>query len=322
MTKRINIGVLGCASIAERSVIPAIISLKEHFNLVAVASRSAVKAQQFASKFSCEGLDGYDKIISRPDIDALYIPLPTGLHSEWINKSLEHGKHVYAEKSIAMRFADAQLMVENARRNNTALMEGYMFQYHPQHQEVKRLLKEGVIGEVRHFSGAFGFPPLPHDNFRFDENIGGGVLMDAAGYPLRAAFVLMGDGLRVSSATLFRDRQKGTSLYGSAFLTGTEGVGISIAFGFDNFYQCNYVLWGSKGKLTAQRAYTPRRDEKPTLLIETPGNSEVIALDAADHFTLAMKEFHRIITTEGRDRHFFEILQQSESLELIRNLSS
>ena len=321
MIRRINIGVLGCASIAERSVIPAILSLKEHFNLVAVASRSAEKAQLFAEMFSCEGVVGYAKIINRPDIDAVYIPLPSGLHAEWINCALEQGKHVYAEKSIAMRFSEAQVMVENARRHNAALMEGYMFQYHPQHREVKRMLNDGVIGEVRHFSGAFGFPPLPSDNFRFDDDIGGGVLMDAAGYPLRAAFLLLGDGLRISSATLYRDRALGTATFGSAFLTGTEGIGVSVAFGFDNFYQCNYVLWGSKGKLTAQKAYTPKKDERPTLLVETPGNSGVVTLDAADHFAEAMKEFHRIITTEGRERHFFEILQQSESLELIRNLS-
>lgn len=321
MIRRINIGVLGCASIAERSVIPAILSLKEHFSLVAVASRSAEKAQLFAEKFSCEGIVGYEKVISRPDIDAIYIPLPTGLHDEWINRALEHGKHVYAEKSIAMRFSEARGMIDNARRHNVALMEGYMFQYHPQHREVKRMLDDGIIGEVRHFSGAFGFPPLPPDNFRFNDDIGGGVLMDAAGYPLRAAFMLLGDGLRVSSATLFRDRIRGTAIFGSAFLTGTEGIGVSVAFGFDNFYQCNYVLWGSKGKLTALKAYTPKKDEQPTLLIETPGNSEVISLDAADHFLEAMKEFHRIITENDRERQYFEILQQSESLELIRNLS-
>ena len=112
MSDKIKIGVLGCASIAKRSVIPAIKNLSCKFELVAVASRSIDKAEVFASDFNCEAIEGYNNIINLNKIDALYIPLPTGLHKEWVNKALLAGKHVYTEKSIALNLADAEEMVD------------------------------------------------------------------------------------------------------------------------------------------------------------------------------------------------------------------
>ena len=78
--EKIRIGVMGCAAIAQRSVIPAIIELNKLFELVAVASRTREKAEQYASLFNCEVVVGYEELLKRQDIDAIYMPLPTGLH--------------------------------------------------------------------------------------------------------------------------------------------------------------------------------------------------------------------------------------------------
>jgi len=320
--KIINIGILGCASIAERSVIPAILNLKEYFRLVAVGSRTFEKSYKFAKKFGCEAVDSYDKLIKNPDIDALYIPLPTGLHDEWVNKSIEVGKNVYAEKSMALNYSQVKKMVHNARKYNVALMEGFMFQYHNQHKHLKKLLNEGIIGNIRHFSSSFGFPPLDSGNFRYDEKLSGGALMDAAGYPLRSAFFIIGDELKVSAASLFRDKSTGSSIYGSAYLCGKEGIGTSISFGFDNYYQCNYTIWGSKGKITVEKAFTPKPDQIPTFKLETKEGEKIINSKKDNHFEKAFIEFHNIITNnEKREKHYKEILQQGEALEKINTLT-
>lgn len=321
--KKIRIGVLGCANIAHRSMIPAIKSLPDQYELVAVASRADAKASQFAQEFNCEAIASYEQMLERQYVDALYIPLPTGLHKEWINKALCLGKHVYAEKSIAFSYADAQEMVENARRNNAALMEGFMFQYHSQNLRVKEMIRNGEIGDVRYFTGSFGFPPFPDaDNFRYDNVVGGGAIYDACGYPVRAAFYILGDSLKVRGAAVHYDTQKDSSLFGSAFLQGDDGIGASISFGFDNYYQCNYQIWGSSGKLTANRAYTPKIDQPTTLTWEHNYQTEIIDCPADNHFAKAMMEFHNIITTpERRLKHYKEVLQQSDALETIARLS-
>ena len=304
--KKIRIGVLGCANIAHRSMIPALLSMPEQFELVAVASRTQDKAKKFAQEFCCEAVAPYDALIQREDIDAIYLPLPTGLHKEWINKALCARKHVYSEKSIAFSLTDAQEMVENAQQYQVALMEGFMFQYHSQNLMVKKMLADGAVGEIRYFTGSFGFPPFPDaNNFRYNRGVGGGAIFDACGYPVRAAFFVLEDALKVQAASVYYDKIHESSLFGSAFLQGENGIGASISFGFDNYYQCNYQIWGTKGKLTANKAYTPKIDQPTTLIWEHDYKTEIIDCKADNHFIKAMMEFHHIITDPAfREKHF------------------
>lgn len=322
MSEKIKIGVMGCAAIAERSVIPAIQKLSDKFLLVCIASRTEDKAVQFSKKFNCKPIVGYDKLLEE-DIDAVYIPLPTGLHDEWVMKALRKRIHVYAEKSLAYTFESANRMVNISETSDLALMEGYMFQYHPQHNLVKEMLRNDDIGGVRCFRSSFCFPPLGDTNFRYNEAIGGGVIHDATGYPLRAVHFILGSDFEVTSSSLYKDEKYGTEIYGSAFLKNKNGIGAQITFGFDNYYQCNYEIIGSKGKITVNRAFTPRENFSPTILLERNGKEdELIVVDPCDHFQKAMEEFFRIIINkDARDKHYKQILLQSKNLELIKKMA-
>lgn len=318
---KIRIGVMGCASIARRSVIPAVKLLADKFELVFVASRTKSKAVEFANEFSCEAIVGYDNLLLQ-DIDAVYIPLPTGLHEEWINKALLAGKHVYAEKSIANSYSSAKTMVENAKKNNLTLMEGYMFQYHPQHDIVKKLILNDEIGAIRCFRSSFGFPPLADENFRYNNEIGGGALFDAAGYTVKAAHFILGNDFNVVGASLFFSELHKTNLFGSAFLSDSKGVGAQIAFGFDNYYQCNYELWGSKGRIIVERAFTPSPDYNPTIILEKPDKKETIISSKFNHFVGSLSAFYDLITdSKSKEKEYSDILIQSKSLELIKDFA-
>jgi len=320
--KIIKIGILGCADIARKSVIPAIKTLRNKFELKYVASRSHEKAECFANEFNCLPVTGYDELINSAEVDALYIPLPTGLHKEWVNKALHAGKHVYAEKSMAYSYQEAQDMVKNARAFGLGLMEGYMFLYHSQHSIVFKLLKDGVIGTPLHFFSSFGFPPLQPDNFRYSETLGGGALLDAAGYTIRATHFIRGPEFEVKAATLFLDVERGTNIYGSAYLSNSKGIGASVAFGFDNFYQCCYEIWGEKGKISVKRAFTPTHDFSPKIIVEDASGVVTIQADPDNHFIHAFEEFYGLIENdELREKHYREILLQSRSLDLIRDHS-
>ncbi len=320
--KRIRVGIMGAASIARRSVVPALLQLTDQFELVATASRDDAKARQFADEFGCKPVAGYAALLARDDIDAIYMPLPTGLHAEWVGKAIAAGKHVYAEKSFASTAMESEALIDAAKSQGLAVMEGYMFLYHRQQAVVAEWLQQGLIGELRHFFGSFGFPPLAADDFRYDELIGGGALMDAAGYPLRAAFHLLGDDLTVEGASMRRCPRTGTSLWGSAFLSHPSGLGASIAFGFDNHYQCRYELWGSKGKLVAERAYTPGPAFAPRLTLETASDRRDIAVEADNHFVGAWRAFAQAIAdTACRADHYRQILLQSRALQSISELA-
>jgi len=321
MNKKLNIAVMGCATIAERSMIPAILAVPE-WNLVAVASRTHEKAEAFANQFNCEAVTGYENLLVRNDIDAIYMPLPTGLHHEWIIKCLDAGKHVLAEKSIAYDYSSAQEMVNLAKEKNLVLMEDFMFQYHSQHDFVFDLLKKDEIGDIRIFRANFGFPPLPKNNFRYDDKIGGGALLDAAGYTVRAAHFILGNKFKVKAANLYIDPETQTNIWGGAFLDNGEGVSAQLGFGFDHFYQCNYEIWGSTGRIFAERAFTPKPDYSPLIVVEKQGERKEYPINPDNHFIGSIKEFYRAIVEQDAEKHYQEVLLQSRTLEDIRQLST
>lgn len=318
---RIRIGILGCAEIARRSMIPAILSLRDRFDLVAVASRDRAKAEAFAARFDCKAVVGYESLLRPELVDAVYVPLPAGLHPRWVGQALEAGLHVYAEKSLALRFEQAQEMVSEATRRGLVLMEGFMFQYHRQQALVRHLLSTDAIGPLRHFHGTFGFPPLPAGNFRYDAHLGGGALFDAGAYPVRAACFLLGDELEVRGAALHDDATLGPAAFGSGFLARPDGVGASVAFGFHNSYQCRYEIWGALGRIVVDRAYTPKPDQRTFVQVEGASGVRTLEVGPDDHFVRALEHFHLSIGAPGlRHELYGEILVQSRALEAMRVL--
>jgi predicted dehydrogenase len=315
----IRIGVMGCANIAGRSVIPAIQQVPQ-LQLAAVASRTQQKADEFATRFGCKAVVGYDELLHE-DIDAVYMPLPTGLHEEYIIKCLEAGKHVFAEKSLAMNGASAERMVALARQKGLVLMEDFMFEYHSQHRYLLNLLAEGVIGTIRNFRATFCFPPLPAGNFRYDMAVGGGGLLDAGAYTLKAAQLVIGGQLDLLGSAMFIDPNTDADIAGNAQLVSNGQVGIQLAWGFDHFYQCGYEILGTKGKITTNRSFTPAASFQPTLRMETPGDVQEMLLDADNHFVNILTAFAGFISTGNHEIPIAAVQQQAQLAEAVRSKS-
>jgi NDP-hexose-3-ketoreductase len=309
-------GVLGAANIALRSVMPAIQAIKEN-ELVAVASRSQAGADAAAAPFGIAGIDGYDRLLDRGDIDIVYIPLPNSMHYEWVTKALQAGKNVLVEKSAFVTLEEAENAVALARAKGLAIMENFQFQHHSQHQTVKQLLAEGAIGELRSFRASFGFPPFGGDaNIRYKKELGGGALLDTGAYTLKATSFLCGDGFDVKAAHMVYHEEYGVDWYGGAFLAHDDKKIFSeVAWGFENFYQCNYELWGSSGKITASRAYTAKADFKPSIILEQNGKSQELALEADDHFTNMLQHVNRVVAEGKQEEELIKILEQARLID-------
>lgn len=312
-------GVLGTASIATRSVMPAIQNIEEN-TLVAVASRSRERAEAVAGSFGISAHGDYESLIERVDIDAVYIPLPNSMHFEWVCRALEAGKHVLVEKSAFVTLDEAEKAVALARQKKLAIVENFQFQHHSQHRVVRKLLEDGAIGDVRAFRASFGFPPFGGDqNIRYKRELGGGALLDSGAYTLKATSFLFGNGFKIKAAHLSYNEDLGVDWFGGAFLVDEEKNILSeVAWGFDNFYQCNYEIWGATGKLSVTRAYTAKSDFKPELILEQSGGSRRLTLDADDHFSNMLKVFNRSIN-EGRiEEGLTDILSQARCIEEVK----
>jgi NDP-hexose-3-ketoreductase len=180
--RRVRIGVLGCADIAWRRMLPAMATVPG-ISIAAVSSRSPEKARRFADEFGAQPYTDHEAVLTSDDIDAVYLPLPTGMHADWAKKALAAGKHVLCEKPLTVTYPQAAELVAEAGRAGLRLMENFMFLHHSQHEEVRRTLTAGTIGELRTVNAAFGIPPLTPTDVRYDPALGGGALLDVGVYP-------------------------------------------------------------------------------------------------------------------------------------------
>ncbi|MEU4211557.1 Gfo/Idh/MocA family oxidoreductase [Streptomyces sp. NPDC026206] len=319
---RIRFGVLGAADIAFRRTIPALISDPD-VTLTAVASRDGAKAARFAEEFGCEAVTGYDALLDRADVDAVYIPVPVMLHAEWVEAALRRGKHVLVEKPLAATRSRAEELIGAAESRGLVLMENFTSLHHSQHAAVTRLLAENAIGELRSLSAAFTIPPKPDGDIRYQPHVGGGALLDIGIYPLRAALHFLGPNLEVAGAVLRRERRRDVVLSGHVLLTGPQGVTADLAFGMEHAYRAEYTLFGTAGRIRLDRAYTPPETHRPRLELERRQAVEEIALPPDGQFANLVREFSLALRGDAHRlaRHQQDAVRQAALIERIMDVA-
>ena len=305
---RLKFGIIGCSRIAKRSVIPAIIK-SEFAELEIIGSRSTDKAKEFANEFKCEKFGTYEDVISDDSVDVVYISTPIDTHAEWSNKATAAEKHVYVEKSSTNDLKNAEKMVESAKENNVRLMEGFMFRFHPQHQKVKELIKEGKIGEVKSFNGIFGFPAFPESDIRYDS----GFLRDSGCYPICASRMIFGEEPLGVFCSQKKIPESSVDVGGSAILIYENGKSATITYSNGSYYQAKYEVWGTDGVISLDRAYSvpPDFTTKVTLQYNTENNwngrkNEIFEIEPKDHFLEMLDAFCMEITGTKKAPFDFE----------------
>ncbi len=319
--EKVRIGIIGAAQIAEKYILPSLAALRTEYKINEVASRNHEKARDIAQRYDALPFNNYEELVNSDLIDAVYIPLPNSLHHEWILKSLENGKHVLVEKSLTCSLTDTLEVMNKAREKKLVVMENFQFRFHSQLKYILDLVNNDEIGQLRSIRSSFGFPPFGDgNNIRYQKELGGGALLDAGAYPVKISQFFLGEDIEVKSSKLYFDEKLGVDLWGGAFLTSRNaGLFSEIAFGFDNFYQCNLELWGSKGKITAERIFTAPPGFKPSLIIEKPNGKVVEELPADNNFINMLKYFHKLIIENNYEEEIQQNISQSRLLEEIRN---
>jgi dTDP-3,4-didehydro-2,6-dideoxy-alpha-D-glucose 3-reductase len=317
-SRPLRFGVLGCADIGWRRTLPAMVE-EPSVTVTAVASRDPEKAAAFAQRFGAEPVTGYAELLARDDVDAVYVPLPTGLHAEWVGRALESGKHVLSEKPLCADSGQAERLLLAARERGLLLWENLTFVHHPQHRAIRELVTAGELGEVRSVSAVFGIPPLPPTDIRYRPELGGGALLDLGPYVAQTALLFLGPELEVVGATLRTDPGSGVDVAGAALLRSATGATAHLAFGFEHTYASAYTIWGDTGRLELDRAYTPPPDWVPTLRIHRQTGTEVRDLQPENQFRASARSFAEAVRLgEPRPLDLVHILRRAALLDEIR----
>lgn len=230
------------------------IQAAEGCRVVAAASRDADRARTFASQLAIgETADAgcaYDDLLTRDDIDAVYITLPNGDHPVWSERLLEAGKHVLCEKPLCWTRAQAERLFDAATANGRVLAEAFMYLHAPLTADAVRLTQQAIrepdaspIGRLTKIEARFdisiedGWDPTPKSNVRYSRALMGGAMMDLGCYPLSFVRTVLGEPL-LETPDLFQinatmvDLFEGTpndgsdAVDGAATIKGTTPSGI------------------------------------------------------------------------------------------------
>lgn len=331
-----RIGIICPSEIAFRRFLPALkeagcfeyagvaIAGKEEFVGATdeILAKERAKAQTFLDNYGGKIFEGYSTLIHSDGVDAIYLPLPPGLHYKWAKESLAAGKHILCEKPCTTALATTEDLIKDADAKCLAAHENYMFAFHDQLEAVNNIVKSGEIGDVRLYRISFGFPMRAQNDFRYNKALGGGALLDCGGYTLKYASMLLGPTATLKYAQSNIINGYSVDMYGSAAMVNAEGITAQIAFGMDHNYKCELEVWGSKGTLYTNRILTAPAGLVPEVIIRKGNEEEKRPLPADDAFKKSIIHFCKCIEdAETRKANYETLLRQARLVEQFRQLA-
>jgi predicted dehydrogenase len=188
----LRIGCLGAARIAPAALVkPA--AANGRVACTAVAARDPSRARTFAAKHNIPNVhETYEALLADGELDAVYNPLPNGLHGLWTERALDAGKHVLCEKPFTANAEEARKVADAAASSGLVVMEAFHWRYHPMAARMLEVIGSGELGEVQRIEAALCFPLPVFNDIRYQLDLAGGALMDAGCYPVSIVRTLAG----------------------------------------------------------------------------------------------------------------------------------
>jgi predicted dehydrogenase len=294
MTK-INWGVLSTAKIGREKVIPAMQQCR-YGRVTAIASRNPERARTVADALRIEKAFGsYEELLSDPDIDAVYIPLPNHLHVEWTLKALDAGKHVLCEKPIALTLQEARKLADAAKTySDLRVMEAFMYRHHPQWTRAKELVEAGGIGELRTIHSFFSYFNTDPENVRNQADIGGGGLMDIGCYCISLARHLFGEEPRRIAGSMEIDPTLGIDRLTSGLLEFKRGTSTFTCATQLSPHQRVHIF-GTIGKIEIEIPFNAPPGESTRIWLTSRADIEEITFAPCDQYTIQGDLFSKAI---------------------------
>jgi len=293
---KVRWGVLGTARIADAQV--RAIRMSDNSELTAIASRDASLAQAWANRRDVPFVFGsYDEMLASDAIDAVYIPLPNGLHKEWTVKAAQHGKHVLCEKPLAANADEVRDIIAAADASGVKAMEGFMYRFHPLTGRLVQLLAEGAIGKPKIIRASFGFTLDRPDDIRWSSELAGGAIMDVGAYCVNIVRLLAGEEpLTATASAVWAPTGVDLTMVGTLEFPGDLLATIDCSFDIGVIMQQSLTVSGTGGLISTPNPF--RKTEDPVEIVvdkadggDVPGHVETIEVPGAYQYHLMIQHF-------------------------------
>ena len=290
----VNWGVIGCAGIAEKSVIPGILAA-ENARLYAVSSRTAgSRLDDFRDRFSpVKAYASYEELLEDPEIDAVYIPLPNALHYEWTLKAARRKKHILCEKPLGINAEEVQAMKEAADKNGVFLMEAFAYRHSPLTKKVKELVSAGTIGKIKFMESHFSFLLNRQGDVRLVPELGGGATYDIGCYNLNIIRHIIGSEPIGINASGEIDARTGVDMSSCIMLEFDGGVKAVSYCSFACSPRVEYTIVGEIGFIHVPVVFNAAGDNS-IIIVRNTGREEIV-INCPHNYMLEVEQFGRCI---------------------------
>lgn len=296
--KKLKWGIMGCAGIAKRAVIPGL-HLSELNEAAAIASRDVDNAKRTAEELNIGTAYGsYEELLADDSLDVIYIPLPNHLHREWTIRAAEAGKHILCEKPLALNEREAAEMAEACAEAGVLLSEAFMYRYHPRYQMIKDIIDSGQIGEIRGIRGAFTFNSAANaGNVRFRKDWGGGSIYDVGCYPINAARMLLGkEPEAVTVQAFFSGQHDDVDMMASGLIEFEGSVSLSFDCGMWAAFRNPLEVLGTDGIIEVPSAFITPSPGSGNFFVTAKGERKEIEVPHLNAYTLQADHLAQAIT--------------------------
>lgn len=282
MTQHLTWGILGAAGFARKTMAPAIHAARRT-HLKSIATRDPARAIPFEDLVPGLRVErSYEAILNDPEIDAVYIPLPNALHTEWSVKAAEAGKHVLCEKPIGLSTDDLDTLIAAREATGRLIAEAWMPAHHPQWHRTRELIEAGAIGRLHHVTGVFTYGLADPSNIRLSADLGGGALRDIGVYPIGAFRLASGLGPEPVHVDMVREAGVDTSTWVAA---RAGDVRFDFHVSMRAARHQHMMFHGSEGTLSLPAPFNPGSYAEAQIVIERDGAEvQVIRYPGVDQY--------------------------------------
>lgn len=224
-------GIVGCGRITQRLV--ADLQAVQGVSVTAIASRATQRARDHAKRYGIEhAVTGYDALLERDDVDAVYIALPPSLHAPMTIAAANAGKHVLCEKPLGLNADEVRKMLSACDAAGVRFLDATAWLHHDRTRSMTDVLRSGSLGPIRHVSASVSFINSMGDHeHRMQAELGGGCLLDLGWYAAgMARYVMDAPPLSVKAQGVFRN---GVPVRVTGMMRFSGEVWSTLSCGFD-----------------------------------------------------------------------------------------
>ncbi len=310
----LNIAVWTVGEHARRNILPAI-NKSENINLIGMFTRNIDVLTDQSEKYGCHAYKHPKELLLDSNVEVVYISSPNALHYEQVKQCLLNNKCIIVEKSALSSLEEAQEIVDLAKRKGLVIMEAFMFLYHRQFSDLKKLIKSGKYGKMLFVEASFGFPHLGKDDIRYSKELAGGALNDAGAYTICAILDLLGSDSKLIFSDLSTEDGYDIDTSGIAILK-KDHVKAVCKWAMGGSYKNEIIIWCEKGHIVVDRAFSkPEHLNSCVKIFDNGRLIEIVNSGRDNHFINMLNDFDTRNSPKEKNSFLFK---QAEILSKIR----